>query len=185
MRYKVANVLQLANEMIEAKREQDWGSGTEPWTTELIAALVQGIGADTYAEIGVLRGRTLARVLGVNPKLLALGVDLDPIPITHERLTPLVGDSKDVLWECDFKPDVVFVDGGHDYKTASNDIRWAKERGAKVILVHDIYCFPAVGAAVLDALSDGWTAVQLRTRPFPFYEVTGLAILTRELKRCR
>ncbi len=173
----------MLTETVDAKREQDWGDGTEPWTTELIAALVQAIGADTYAEIGVLRGRTIMRVLEVNPKLRALGVDLDPIPVTDERLTPLVGDSKDVLWECDWKPDVVFVDGGHDYKTAANDIRWAKERGAKVILVHDIYSFPGVGVAVRGALTDGWTATTLATRPFPFYGVTGLAILTRGMNR--
>lgn len=159
-------------------RAEDWLGGTEPWVSNLVASTARALDAKTYVEIGVLAGRTIAEVLRLNPEIKALAVDIEPIPLRDSRLETLTGDSKETLWETDWKPDLVYVDGGHDYETAANDIRWAQERGAKVIIVHDIYSFPEVGQAVREQSRDGWRAVEIPVRQFPWYPQTGVAILT-------
>lgn len=160
---------------------KEWHDATEPWVTDVIAKMVKSLpDAKLYVEIGCLHGWTVEKVLDENPTVEAIGIDIQPIPLERVRFRPIQGDSRKVLWGLDgVEPDVVFVDGGHDYETASNDIRWAQERGARLIIVHDIYSFAGVGQAVREATRDGWSMVEMPVRQFPWYGQTGLALMTR------
>ena len=164
-----------------ALHPQNYADGTEPWVTSLISALVRSLpNAQLYVEIGCLNGRTVQTVLEDNLTVNAIGVDVQPIPFEHDRFHAVIGDSKEVLATLDgVRPDLVFVDGGHDYETALSDIRWAQGREATVIAVHDIYSFPEVGRAARDAATEGWGIVELPVGQFPWYGQTGLALMTR------
>lgn len=153
--------------------------GTEPWVTALVASIVHAVGARVYMEIGSQNGVTVRRVLEENPDVFVVAVDKVKLPFEHDQVCFLQGDSHAVLPSIGIKPDVVFVDGGHDYDTALNDIRWAQGRGVKVILAHDVDAFAGVGRAVREASQNGWAAVKLPTKPFPWFRQTGLAILSR------
>ena len=112
------------------------------WHGPIIAAVAASYANPTYVEIGVHRGDCLATVVPVCGQ--AHGVD-----VSYERLTFDVGDAQ--LWELTSdaffetydgpRPDVVFVDGDHEYEQARRDAHNAIELVSDhgVVFLHDTW----------------------------------------------
>lgn len=110
------------------------------WHAPIIAAVAASYAKPTYIEIGVYMGDCLHEVAPVCGE--AHGVD-----VSFERLRFDVGDAR--LWEMtsdEFfqsydgpRPDIVFVDGDHEYEQARRDTHNALAilADAGVLFMHD------------------------------------------------
>jgi hypothetical protein len=132
----------------------------------------------TYLEIGVSRGKSLARVL---PQTQVLGIDPQPQlgrpPRPNERLFPETSDqffaTHDVRAELGGRPvDLAFVDGMHRFEYALRDFVNVERACARssVILLHD--CYPL----------DARTAQREQTTRFWSGDIWRLLLL---LRTCR
>lgn len=124
------------------------GAGQDEWElTQLLRVLESWGWPRLVVEIGCDRGGTLWlwRELGAQVVAITLHKRTDGMFDSHGAYV-VEGDSTDVYARNAVRelldgraPDLVFVDGGHDYQTALADIRWAFELAPRgLVVVHDI-----------------------------------------------
>jgi len=74
--------------------------------------------------------------------------------VTGMRVWFTLGDTNETLKNFDEPIDLAWIDGGHDAKTAYNDITQAMRLGAQWILIDDAKQMASVMVAVLSAMAD-------------------------------
>lgn len=124
------------------------GANLDDWETDQLVCWLGHRGMPrTALEIGCDRGGSLWlwRQLGMD----VVGITLDTggrRQLEHHGAIVVLGDSTDpavrglaVRHLGNSPPDMVFVDGGHDYATAAADIGWALQLAPDgLVLVHDV-----------------------------------------------
>ena len=124
------------------------GAGQDEWElTQLLRVVEQWGWPRLVVEIGCDRGGTLWlwRELGAQAVAITLHKRTDGMFDPHGAYV-VEGDSTDVYARNAVtelldgrNADLVFVDGGHDYFTASQDIQWAFQLAPRgLVVVHDI-----------------------------------------------
>lgn len=124
------------------------GANQDDWELGRLVELVGGaIAGELVVEIGSDRGGTLWlwRELGADVIAVTLHTRADRQFLSHGAMV-VVGDSTDVPTRNIVTHAIngrnvamVFVDGGHDYFTASQDIQWAFQLAPRgLVVVHDI-----------------------------------------------
>lgn len=124
------------------------GASQDDWELGRLIDVIGGeLGGGLVVEIGSDRGGTLWlwRELGAEVIAVTLHTRADRQFAAHGA-TVIEGDStkhqtQDATWEAigDRYVSMVFVDGGHDYQTATFDIGWALAMApAGFVVVHDI-----------------------------------------------
>jgi cephalosporin hydroxylase len=124
------------------------GAAQDDWELGRLVDLIGGeLAGALVVEIGCDRGGTLWlwRELGARVVAVTLHTRKDGQFSAHDA-TVVVGDSNEPATRAKVANilqmhhvGMVFVDGGHDYETACNDIRWALELApAGLVVVHDI-----------------------------------------------
>lgn len=152
---------------------------------DVILDQIRTIQPKTYIEVGCYRCETMKEVaaLGV-PRLIGFDMfvtapaseepPLDGPPITYEEAQKfgfelIKGDSAETLTFLDGVvfdgPIVAFIDGGHSFKTALNDIKLLRKYQPNAILLVDDISMHGVRMA-LEASGLKWDVVGLETARF-------------------
>ena len=156
------------------------------WHARVIAAVLASYPKPTYIEIGVFQGQCLAEVTPHCGQ--AHGVDVSFDRVTHEigaaRLWQLPSDEFFARYDGS-APDVVFVDGDHEYEQARRDAHNALAILAPegVLFLHDTW--PVFRAATERLLCGGVHRVVEELQADATLEVAtirrwpGLSLVTR------
>jgi len=93
------------------------------------------------------------------------------------------GDTKVTLFEYissnrSYAPDIVWLDGGHDFETSLNDLMWCIFLQPAFILIDDYYQSAGVAEAIKEALADQ-SRYAIIDNPFGVDDYKGICILRK------
>lgn len=105
--------------------------------SDLIIQLVKSVNCQTYLELGIYDGSTLARVGQYVPRVI--GVDIKDLRINKQIGEFHLSTTQDYLKNLTEKMDVVFIDADHSFESVKNDFNsvlpFVNEFG--IIILHD------------------------------------------------
>lgn len=125
---------------------------------EHVFNLVRDCGAQTYLEIGTAEGNTLYALGGLCDKSMIIDIGEEHCKKARDEIIDFLGLDKVLENYCDStiyneemcfweeRPDIVMIDGGHDFATVLSDSIRYGECAKKYIFWHDIG-LPEVNAA--------------------------------------
>ena len=92
---------------------------------QLIAHILQLVGATRYLELGAAGGETVRTILGWTSACYIVGVDLQPAPLVDLRYLHMQMSTDEFLTMTSDQPesyDAVFIDADHHYEQARSDL---------------------------------------------------------------
>ena len=156
------------------------------WHGPIIAAVAASYARPTYLEIGVFRGDCLAAVAPLCGEAHGVDVSFERLSedVAGARLWPMTSDAFFEAYDGP-RPDLVFVDGDHDYAQARRDARNALEilSDEGVLFLHDTW--PVLRAATERMVCGGVHRVVGELQEDPRFEVAtirrwpGLSLVTK------
>jgi len=113
----------------------------------LVSAIAKTYNCKNFLEFGTGRGFTTACVLEINPNICVTTIDndhsqkarvfLNELKINTDNVNFINSSSKTIADKLTNNFDLVFIDGGHDYKTIKSDFRIAAQKCINGIIVFD------------------------------------------------
>jgi precorrin-6B methylase 2 len=100
-------------------------------------------------NIGANVGTSSCAILEANPGAFVFSIDVKPYPEEREniiacgldptRIVRLLGDSAEIGTFFPYRPDMVFVDGGHHDEAVRDDIEAWQSKCKSIMLFHDYH----------------------------------------------
>lgn len=165
-----------------------YGKGTEPWVTDVLAALCRALGVVSAVEIGVWRGMTTLALAQSCRHVVGIDQTIRPDAVQrlagHKNVVLLEGDASEVLRQLSWTFDFAFIDAGHHYEEVAEQTTalWPLLTPEAIVAYHDSLSAEAeygVNRFINDRFPE---ALQIRTRPFEWASMTGLALVQKRLE---
>lgn len=133
--------------------EWEGNCGDLPGQMEHLRSIAKNPNIKSMLEIGFNAGHSADVLLSENPDLKLISYDLGEHPYTvvakeyidekyPGRHTLVLGDSKETLPRSNLKYDCFFIDGGHDYASASSDMKeCARLANPYALVIMDDVCY--------------------------------------------